>query len=325
MTGKTRQDASQNDPNMHHKNVQYVEIDENNDQQRVDNFLIATLKGVPKSRIYRMVRKGEVRINKKRCKVLQRLVIGDLVRIPPVRVSIKEVTEYIPDFLKRSLEQNILFEDDYLLVINKPSGFAVHGGSGINAGIIEALRTIRPDARFLELVHRLDRDTSGCLIIAKKRSALRVLHAQFRDNGVEKTYQALLSGCWQRKKCWVDMPLLKNISKGGERMVVVSKQGKPSETLFRRLQTFKNSTWVEAMPKTGRTHQIRVHAAWLGHAIVGDERYGQSDINQAFKKVGFKRLVLHAGRLVFKHPSSGEKMLVVAPLPDELDKLIKQL
>ena len=159
----------------------------------------------------------------------------------------------------------------------------------------------------------------------KKRSALRNLHELFRGDGIDKTYQALLAGRWQRKKLWVDVPLLKNVSKGGERMVVVSKQGKESETLFRRIQTFKDSTWVEALPKTGRTHQIRVHAAWLGHAIVGDERYGQQQQNRIFKKIGAKRLVLHAKRLVFKHPGSGEKMTIEAPLPDDLDLLIKRL
>lgn len=318
-------DALPNGSMVSHEKVQYFEIDENNDQQRIDNFLIATLKGVPRSRIYRILRKGEVRVNKKRCKATQRLVIGDLVRIPPIRVSTKPEIDYIPDFLKRALEQNILFEDDSLLVINKPSGFAVHGGSGVNSGIIEGLRHIRPDAGFLELVHRLDRDTSGCLIIAKKRSALRRLHELFRGDGVEKTYQALLAGRWQRKKQWVDAPLLKNVSKGGERMVVVSRQGKFAETLFRRIQTFNNCTWVEAMPKTGRTHQIRVHAAWLGHAIVGDNRYGQMDKNREFKKAGFKRLVLHARRLVFKHPDSGENITVEAPLPHDLELLIQQL
>lgn len=325
MTEKKTSDRSQNNAGMRYESVQYVEIDENNDQQRIDNFLLATLKGVPRSRIYRILRKGEVRVNKKRCKAIQRLAIGDIVRIPPIRVSTAKITEFIPDFLKTALQQNILFEDDSLMVINKPAGFAVHGGSGISSGIIEGLRSIRPDARFLELVHRLDRDTSGCLIIAKKRSALRNLHELFRGDGIDKTYQALLVGRWQRKKLVVDVPLLKNVSKGGERMVVVSKQGKQSETLFRRIQTFEECTWVEAMPKTGRTHQIRVHAAWLGHAIVGDERYGQEQQNRSFKKIGFKRLVLHARRLVFKHPDSGETITIEAPLPDDLEKSIKQL
>ena len=325
MAEKITANTLQNNQGMRHENVQYIEIDENNEQQRIDNFLIATLKGVPRSRVYRILRKGEVRVNKKRCKATQRLVVGDLVRIPPIRVSTQKVIDYIPNFLKRSLEQDILFEDDVLLVINKPSGFAVHGGSGINSGIIEGLRSIRPDAGSLELVHRLDRDTSGCLIIAKKRSALRKLHDLFRSDGIDKTYQALLVGRWQRKKCWVEQPLLKNVSKSGERMVVVSKQGKPSETLFRRIQTFDKSTWVEATPKTGRTHQIRVHAAWLGHAIVGDDRYGQSGDNREFKKAGFKRLVLHARQLVFEHPVSGEKITIQAPLPNDLDELIKHL
>ena len=206
--------------------VRYVEITEHNQDQRVDNFLISTLKGVPKSRIYRMLRKGEVRVNKKRCKAALRLVSGDLVRIPPVRTATREATVFVPAALRQSLQNDILYEDDALLVINKPSGFAVHGGSGVNSGVIEALRVIRPENAFLELVHRLDRDTSGCLLIAKKRPVLRKLHELFRGDGVEKSYLALLSGRWSRKKLRVDVPLQKNVRKGGERQVMVCKQGK---------------------------------------------------------------------------------------------------
>lgn len=325
MIDKTTAGNRQQHNDSRFESVQFIEIDEHNEQQRIDNFLIAMLKGVPKSRIYRMLRKGEVRINKKRCKAVQRLQTGDRVRIPPVRIAEKPVHDFIPDNLKSALQNNILFEDDYLIAINKPAGYAVHGGSGINSGVIEGLRQIRPEAGFLELVHRLDRDTSGCLLIAKKRSALRQLHAVFRDDGVAKTYQALLVGRWQRKKCWVDQPLLKNVSKGGERMVVVSQQGKASETLFRRLQSFNDCTWVEVSPKTGRTHQIRVHAAWLGHAIVGDDRYGGDADNRKFKKLGFNRLVLHARRLIFKHPDSGQTLTIEAPLPESLQQSLAQL
>lgn len=311
---------------MQQQNVRYLEIDENNDQQRIDNFLITTLKNIPKSRIYRMLRKGEARVNKKRCKPKQRLQIGDQIRIPPVRLANKATNNFIPSLLKQSLQQNILFEDECLLVLNKPSGFAVHGGNNINAGIIESLRNIRPNAGFLELVHRLDRDTSGCLMIAKKRSALRQMHAQFRDNNINKTYQALLSGRWQRQKMRIDVPLLKNISKSGERMVIVSKQGKMAETLFRRIHLFAENTWVEVTPKTGRTHQIRVHAAFMGHAIVGDNRYGQPEDNLRFKaNLNIRRLALHAQRLVFYHPRSGAQMITEAPLPEDLDKSIKRL
>jgi 23S rRNA pseudouridine955/2504/2580 synthase len=188
--------------------------------------------------------------------------------------------------------------------------------------VIEALRVLRPDARFLELVHRLDKETSGCLLIAKKRSALRALHELFRGEGIEKTYLALLVGCWQRKKQWVDAPLLKNVAKSGERMVMVSKAGKQAQTFFRRIQQFKNATLVEASPKTGRTHQIRVHAAYLGHPIVADSRYGEDEINQQFKQKGYKRLFLHAKKLSFPHPSTGEKMTLEAPLPLVLTTLL---
>jgi 23S rRNA pseudouridine955/2504/2580 synthase len=303
--------------------VEYVEITEDNSDQRLDNFLITRLKGVPKSHIYRIVRKGEVRVNKGRVDVKYRLVAGDIVRIPPVRVSERTEESYIPQGLQVALQQGILFEDEGFLIVNKPAGFAVHGGSGVSSGIIEGLRLIRPEAHFLELVHRLDKDTSGCLLIAKKRSALRKLHELFRDDLVHKTYQALLSGQWARKKLVVTAPLLKNISKGGERIVVISQSGKAAETLFRRLKLFRNATLVEASPKTGRTHQIRVHAASLGHPIVGDERYGLDDVNKVFKNKGYNRMFLHAETLKFRHPVTGMLMSISAPLPSQLENLLK--
>ncbi|MDP2903874.1 MAG: RluA family pseudouridine synthase, partial [Methylovulum sp.] len=204
-------------------------------------------------------------------------------------------------------------------------GFAVHGGSGINSGIIEGLRLVRPEAHFLELVHRLDKDTSGCLLIAKKRSALRQLHTLFRDDQINKTYLALLAGQWARKKLAVNAPLQKNTSQGGERMVVISPSGKAAETLFRRLKLFHDATLVEASPKTGRTHQIRVHAASLGHPIVGDDRYGRDDINKQFKAKGYKRMFLHAATLAFQHPVTGALLTISAPLPAQLDQLLKQV
>jgi 23S rRNA pseudouridine955/2504/2580 synthase len=298
--------------------VQWVEITEDHSEQRLDNFLITRLKGVPKSRIYRIVRKGEVRVNKGRVDVKYRLVIGDIVRIPPVRQSeTEDETPNVSRGLTDILQSNVLFEDESLLIVNKPSGFAVHGGSGIDSGIIEGFRKLNPEQRFLELVHRLDRDTSGCLLIAKKRSALRSLHEQFRNDTVTKAYLALLSGQWARKKLVVNQPLQKNVSKGGERMVIISKTGKESETLFRRLKLYKDATLVEALPKTGRTHQIRVHAAYLSHPIVGDDRYGFDDINKSFKNRGYKRMFLHAETLQFQHPVSGETVKVSAPLPQQ--------
>lgn len=302
--------------------VYCVKITEANSGQRLDNFLFTLLKGVPKSRIYRIVRKGEVRVNKARCEAKQRLLSGDIIRIPPVRVARKVEQPYLPFHLQLSLEREILFEDEALLIINKPAGFAVHGGSGVDSGLIEALRQIRADAHFLELVHRLDKDTSGCLMIAKKRSVLRNLHELFRDTGVKKTYLALLAGKWDKKQILVNVPLQKNIHKGGERMVVVSRSGKSAETFFRRRQAFRETTLIEATPKTGRTHQIRVHAAWLGHPIVGDERYGQDELNRTFKKRGYKRLCLHAEQLEFVHPISHRLLSVSAPLPRDLDQLL---
>lgn len=303
--------------------VQLVEITEDNNDQRLDNFLITRLKGVPKSRIYRIVRKGEVRVNKGRVDVNYRLVTGDVVRIPPVRIAERTPESFIPQNFKNLLLQGILFEDEGLIVINKPAGYAVHGGSGINAGIIEGLRLIRPETRFLELVHRLDKDTSGCLIIAKKRSVLKQLHELFREDQVQKTYLALLAGQWARKKLVVDAPLLKNVSQGGERMVVINKAGKAAETLFRRLNLFAEATLVEASPKTGRTHQIRVHAASLGHPIVGDDRYGLDEVNKHFKSKGYNRMFLHAATLKFQHPVTNKLLTISAPLPQQLDDLLK--
>lgn len=302
--------------------VKLVEIDEAHAEQRLDNFLISTLKGVPKTRIYRIVRKGEVRVNKGRVEVSYKLQIGDIVRIPPVRVAEKADEVILQPSLRFNLEQQIIYEDDGFIVLNKPAGFAVHGGSGINAGIIEALRQIRPQQKFLELVHRLDKETSGCLLIAKKRAILKILHDFFRGDGVQKTYIALLAGQYVRKKQIVDAPLLKNTALSGERMVVVSKAGKSAETLFTRLKQFQDCTLVHAAPKTGRTHQIRVHAAWLGHPIIADDRYGEFETNRIFKKRGFKRLFLHAEQLQFNHPVSGAPLHFTAPLPDDLNDLL---
>ncbi len=302
--------------------VQLVEITDAHEGQRLDNFLIKTLKGVPKSRIYRIIRKGEVRINKGRCDVKRKLLLGDIVRIPPIRVAEKAENIPAPAYLKNNLENNILFEDNVILVINKPAGYAVHGGSGISSGIIETLREIRPDSRFLELVHRIDKETSGCLIIAKKRSALRTLHEYFRGDGVKKSYLALLVGRWEQKKSLVDQPLLKKTNQGGGANVKVHATGKPSQTLFRTLELYANATLVEARPLTGRTHQIRVHAAWLGHPLVGDARYGVELTNQQFRKKGYKRMFLHAEKLQFAHPVSGEVLNLIAPLPIELQTLL---
>lgn len=302
--------------------VQFLEIDDSHAGQRVDNFLINLLKGVPKTHIYRIVRKGEVRINKGRCEVSYKLKHGDIIRVPPIRVAEKNDPPIIQPSLRFNLENQILYEDEGFIVLNKPSGFAVHGGSGVNSGIIEALRQIRPQQKFLELVHRLDKETSGCLLIAKKRSVLNILHDFFRGDGIQKTYIALLVGQFQRKKQIVDVPLLKNVAQSGERLVTVSKAGKSAETLFTRLKQFEHATLVHAAPKTGRTHQIRVHAAWLGHPIVGDTRYGEDAVNKTFKNRGYKRLFLHAEQLRFNHPISGTPLHFSAPLPEDLVELL---
>lgn len=308
---------NQNNPQVH-----LLEISDANCEQRLDNFLIGYLKGVPKTRIYRLIRKGEVRVNKGRVDVSYKLALGDIVRIPPVRVAEKPQETIVQPTLRFSLENHILYEDDGFIVLNKPAGFAVHGGSGINSGVIEALRVIRPQQKFLELVHRLDKETSGCLLIAKKRSVLKILHDLFRNDNIQKTYLALLAGQYIRKKQVVDVPLLKNINLGGERMVMVSQAGKTAETLFTRLKQFQTCTLVHAAPKTGRTHQIRVHAAWLGHPIVADDRYGEDEVNKTFKKRGFKRLFLHAQQLEFLHPLTGVPLSFNAPLPDDLQNLL---
>ena len=248
-----------------------IEIDEESAGQRIDNFLFTRLKGVPKSHVYRILRKGEVRVNGGRCQAQRRLDSGDVVRVPPLRQAERNEREIPEALVQQRLADRILHEDEDFLVVNKPAGMAVHGGSGLSYGVIEGLRAIRPQAKFLELVHRLDRETSGCLLVAKKRSSLRHLHELFRaDHQVKKVYLALLTGVWLRKQLLVDAPLKKNILQSGERMVKVARDGKPARTEFRRLRKFASATLVEASLFTGRTHQIRVHAQSLGHAIACD-------------------------------------------------------
>ncbi|MFZ4703642.1 MAG: 23S rRNA pseudouridine(955/2504/2580) synthase RluC [Candidatus Methylumidiphilus sp.] len=304
----------------------FIDIDEESAGQRIDNFLFTRLKGVPKSHVYRILRKGEVRVNGGRCQVQRRLESGDKLRIPPLRVAEREAHDVPEALIHQRLEGRILHEDEDFLVVNKPAGMAVHGGSGLSYGVIEGLRAIRPHAKFLELVHRLDRETSGCLLIAKKRSALRHLHEMFReDHQVKKTYIALLTGVWERKSLLVDAPLKKNILQSGERMVKVAKDGKTARTEFRRLRKFDSATLVEASPLTGRTHQIRVHALSLGHPIVCDERYGDESINGQFRQMGLKRLFLHASELGFAHPGDKRLFQVKAPLEPELEEFLQRL
>ena len=303
-----------------------IEIDEEGAGQRIDNFLFTRLKGVPKSHVYRILRKGEVRVNGGRCQAQRKLDTGDVVRVPPLRVAERGEQDVPESLVRQRLEGRILHEDEDFLVVDKPAGMAVHGGSGLSYGVIEGLRAIRPQAKFLELVHRLDRETSGCLLVAKKRSALKHLHELFRaDHQVKKTYLALLVGAWARKQLLVEAPLKKNILQSGERMVKVAKDGKPSRTEFRRLRKFAQATLVEANLFTGRTHQIRVHATVLGHAVAGDGRYGEEAQNLAFRRLGLKRLFLHAAELSFAHPRDGRLFHVQAPLDAELQEFLDSL
>ncbi len=308
------------------KGVSFVTIDEGHEGQRIDNFLITQLKGVPKSAIYRILRKGEVRVNKKRVKPVYKLALNDHVRIPPVKVAEKPA-EFVPTNLDKvaNLEDAILFEDKYLIVINKPSGMAVHGGSGLSYGLIEAIRALRPQERNLELVHRLDRDTSGCLLISKKRSVLKGLHEQLRNKTMEKNYWALVAGSWQAKHKNVTEPLLKNTLQSGERVVRVDEAGKPSHTRFRVLERFKDGTLVQASPVTGRTHQIRVHTQCKGHPIACDDKYGDAEFDAQMRAKGLARLFLHAHDLAFMHPKTETTMRVEAPLDKALLNTLKVL
>ena len=306
--------------------VRYLEIDETRAGQRLDNFLIATLKGVPRSHIYRILRKGEVRINRSRVRPDYRLEQGDVVRIPPLRLS---PVKYLD--LQTAVEgfgwllPRILYEDDDLMVINKPAGLAVHGGSGVSVGLIEALRGLRPEVPSLELAHRLDRDTSGCLLLAKTRPAMLTLHRMLREGKMEKYYVALVAGIWRGGAREVLAALEKNRPRSGERKVEVSKDGKEAASLFTPHQRFGLATLMEIRLLTGRTHQARVHAAHLGHPIAGDDKYGDREFNRRLHKLGLRRLFLHAQRLQFTHPQSKCKIDVEAPLPAELSSLLERL
>ncbi len=309
--------------------VRYVTVDAASDGQRLDNFLMRILKGVPKSHIYRIVRAGEVRINKKRVAVDDRLAEGDVVRVPPVRVSEKPASEIKAPALSED-ELPVLFEDRDLLIVNKPAGLAAHGGSGIRFGLIERLRAQRPQAAFLELAHRLDRDTSGALIICKTRKALVRIHEMQRAGKIVKHYRLLVAGDWVNERQHVRLPLAKYTLASGERRVRVDPEhGLKAHTIFTVLERFGDVTYLDAELKTGRTHQIRVHAAETGFALVGDEKYGDYAFNDAVRKgllgVRFERMFLHACRLDFTHPVTGEPLVIVAPLPAELEALLAAL
>lgn len=314
-----------NDANQIRQTVSCLEVDESSQGQRLDNYLIRCLKGVPKSKIYQIIRSGEVRVNKGRAKVSRRLVCGDKVRVPPIRVSQKS-THSLGVKAQESLRASILYEDKGLLVLNKPPGMAVHAGSGLASGLIETLRLALPDYKYLELAHRLDRQTSGCLIVAKKASVLKVLHQALREDGVDKRYLACVAGRWPKGLQQINAPLLKSEqNQGGQAQVKVSQFGKPSLTQFKMLEYLPDCSLIEAKPVTGRTHQIRVHAQFAGHALLADDRYGDFELNRQAKILGCKRLFLHAYKISFYSPAAEQIISVEASLPADLEQALERL
>lgn len=301
--------------------VQRVRIDESSAGQRIDNYLLRICKGVPKSHVYRILRSGEVRVNGGRVSQTYRLSEGDEVRIPPVRIAQRENAAPVP----AGAPLPVVYEDDALVVIDKPAGKAVHGGSGISHGVIEQLRAQRPDARMLELAHRLDRETSGLLMVAKKRSALKALHDMQRAGAIEKRYITLVSGSWRNRMQHVKLPLFKYLDGDGERRVRVSEDGKPAHSIVRLLKPLGAFSLLEVELKTGRTHQIRVHLTHLGFPLAGDDKYGDFALNKALMSEGLKRMFLHAACLRFAHPLTGEMLDLAAPLPPDLAGFLARL
>jgi 23S rRNA pseudouridine955/2504/2580 synthase len=304
--------------------VQLLTIDEGSEGQRIDNFLLKILKGVPKTHIYKLLRKGEVRVNKKRIKANYKLELEDIVRVPPVRYEQASKPSVNLNKVK-ALEACIIHETNNIIVLNKPSGIAVHGGSGVSFGVIEALRQLRPEARFLELVHRIDKDTSGCLLIAKKRSCLRYIHSQLREKKLIKKYQALVVGKWPRRKNAINLPLFKYSLPSGERLVKVDEEGKRSVTKFAILDSVAGATLLEASPITGRTHQIRVHCQAAGHSIIGDSKYCDQETNKLFAEQGIDRLMLHAHSIEFSEKEGEPALKITAPWPKEIKQRLDRL
>lgn len=304
--------------------VEYQDIDSERAGQRLDNFLLSQLKGVPRGHVYQLIRSGQVRVNSRRAAPRLKLAEGDRVRIPPVRQRLPAAIPAAGDGLAW-LEERIVFEDERLLVLDKPAGLAVHGGSGVQLGCIEALRVLRPKLKTLELVHRLDRATSGCLLVAKRRSALRLLHARLREGSVEKRYLALIRGRWQPARQQVTAALAERRG-SGEFRVEVDPEGKPARSEFRLLESFAELvSYVEVRIDTGRTHQIRVHAAHLGHPVAGDERYGDAELNRRLRAYGLKRMFLHAHAVAFDWGDDRGDFAASVPLPDELAEVLGKL
>ena len=293
--------------------VRWIEVGEEEAGQRIDNYLLARLKGVPKSHVYRILRSGEVRINSKRAEASQKVVAGDRIRIPPVRVAERDEAVPAPHF-----RLPILHEDEAFVAIDKPSGLAVHGGSGVAHGVIESLRSMRPQARFLELVHRLDRETSGVLLVAKKRSSLTALHEMMRERSMDKRYLAGVRGRFRNETQRVSLALAKRVDAGGDKRVSVTAGGQEAETIFRRVARGEEFSLLEAQLLTGRTHQIRVHLAHLKHPVLGDDKYGDFDLNKRLRKEGLTRMFLHAASLGFEHPLTGAPVRLESPLPADL-------
>ncbi len=300
--------------------VRLVRADAGSDGQRIDNFLIRECKGVPKSHLYKAIRSGQVRVNKGRVQAEYRVKDGDEIRIPPLRVATPDEKRVVP-----AGQFPIVFEDDALIVIDKPSGVAVHGGSGVSFGVIEQMRAARPEARFLELAHRLDKETSGLLIIAKKRAALVALHGMFKESRGRKCYLALVEGDWVNDRQHIRLPLEKYLTRDGERRVRVRPEGKAAHTIVSKEARFGRYTLVKAELRTGRTHQIRVHLAASGFPIVGDEKYGNDETRIAFARQGFARMFLHAHTLEIPHPVTQEPLSLTAPLPDVCRQLLDRL
>ncbi|HEX4045569.1 MAG TPA: RluA family pseudouridine synthase [Gammaproteobacteria bacterium] len=312
-----------NQPSSQRTSVQYVYISNDQADQRIDNFLITRLKGVPKSRIYRLLRKGEVRVNKKRIDASYRLIAGDSVRLPPVTLAERAKNVPPAQATMALLAGRILYEDEKLLIINKPSGMSVHAGSTVRMGIIEALRVMYPHLPQLELAHRLDTETSGCLVLAKRRSVLRQLHGLLREGQMTKLYWALTKGVWRPEELEVDLPLHKDYRDGGKHVVSVQPEGKSALTIFRPIKVFAQASLMEARLYTGRTHQIRVHAMYQGHPIAGDDRYGDAAFNKLARSLGLKRLFLHAKSIDFTLPALNQQIKVEAPLDVDLLEAIE--
>lgn len=310
-------------------NVQYVDAGEGDDGQRLDNFLVRILKGVPRTHIYRLLRRGEVRVNSRRARPDQRVAAGDRIRLPPVRRDIpgeeRRARPASPG-LQALLAAAVIHEDADLIVLNKPAGVAVHGGGGTSHGVIEALRAARPEHAELDLVHRLDRDTSGCLIVAKRRAALRDLHAQLREGRVEKRYLALVCGKWDLGRKRIELPLATGERRSGERHVAVRSHGERAVSTFRPVQFFGTvATLMEVEIGTGKTHQIRVHAAHAGHPVAGDDKYGNRERNAAMRAYGLNRMFLHAASIGVTRPGTREPLQVSAPLGDDLRAVLEAL